>query len=353
MSEREENRPRSLPAATGQQMSLEKRRSDAPARASGGARPSHASHESRLIPLSIAGLVCFMSAVVLGGGAWYLFGTHEGTLTERARQVTQLSPSPEATTSATSAPPAQASPQASPRLEQAESSLPAPAGELAVAGGEVALGGDESGEPLRREVVAPFRIAETEVTNEQYQEFVKATGHAAPAFWKNGEFPPGAANEPVTNVSWQDATDYCRWLSERLKTEVRLPTEAEWELAARGTDNRKYPWGNEWDERAADSLESRGRVRAVRSFPAGKSPVGAYDMAGNVWEWILDEARDERGELKRKDGTTLRVIKGGSANEPRLFVNARARYEVPSNFKGSQWIGFRYVVRRGGDEAGR
>jgi len=86
-------------------------------------------------------------------------------------------------------------------------------------------------------------------------------------------------------------------------------------------------------------------VRAVKSFPAGKSPFGAFDMAGNVWEWVADEARDEEGRPKTKDGVTLRIIKGGSAREPRAFVSAVARYEVAAD-KSSPTLGFRYVVER-------
>jgi formylglycine-generating enzyme required for sulfatase activity len=299
--------------------------------------------ESRLLQLSIAGAVCFLIAAILGGGAWYLFGTHERAAPERAAQVTQMTPTPVASPTASPA----ASPSAA--LPPPAPATLAPAGELPVPGGEVALGGEGTDMPVRREFVKPFAVAETEVTNEQYQEFVKATGHKAPAHWKGGEFPPGAANEPVTNVSWQDAVDYCRWLSEKLGTTVRLPSEAEWEFAAQGAEGFKYPWGNDWDDKAADSVETGGRVRAVKSFPAGKSPFGAYDMAGNVWEWVGDEVLDAEGKLKRKEGHTLRIVKGGSANEPRAYLTTDVHYEPFSNFKGSKWIGFRYIVQRNGE----
>ena len=285
--------------------------------------------ESRLLPLSVAGLVCFTTALVLGYGGWYLFGTHGPAQPVAAVEpVSQTPAEPEATPT--------------PPVKRA------PAGELPVPGGEIALGGADA--PLRRELVEPFLIAETEVTNEQYREFVKARGYKAPDGWKDGEFPPGAALEPVTNVTWADAAEYCKWLSGEIGAEVRLPTEAEWEMAARGRDGRKHPWGNDWDARAADSSEAHGRVRAVKSFPSGKSPFGAFDMAGNVWEWVADEARDGEGRPKTTDGVAYRVIKGGAAKEPRAFVTAVARYEVLAD-KRSSTLGFRYVVvRRGAPE---
>lgn len=291
--------------------------------------------ESRLKPLFIACLVCFGVAVVLGCGSWYLFGSRaSGEHDAASAPVVQSTPAQAPTPAAT--------PEAPPiKL--------APAGELSVAGGEVVVGGGDTGAPLRREFVAPFFVAETEVTNEQYRDFLKATDHKPPDHWKGGEFPPGSALEPVAGVSWNDAAAYCKWLSREIGAEVRLPTEAEWEAAARGREDRKYPWGNDWNERAADCAEAGGRVRAVKSFPAGKSPVGAYDMAGNVWEWTAEEERGEDGEPKVKDDVNFYIIKGGSAKEPRSLVKVESRYGVAAD-KSSPALGFRYVVRRqGGD----
>ena len=287
--------------------------------------------ESRLMPLTIAGVICFAAAVALGYGGWLLFGTHEREQPERAAQLRQ-------------SPPTQTTPEPTPAAPK-EPQVTAPAGGLPVPGGEVTLGGEGTGFPLRRVIVKPFLIAETETTNEQYREFLKETGHAAPSHWRDGEFPPGAALEPVTGITWQDATDYCAWLSTKLGVTVRLPTEAEWELAARGPENLKYPWGNEWDERASASEETGGRVRAVKSYPAGRSPFGAYDMVGNVWEWVEDEAKDKEGRPKFDEGAKLRVIRGGAATEPRAYVSATARYEVRED-RGSARLGFRYVVVR-------
>ena len=144
---------------------------------------------SRLVPLTVAGLVCFVAAVALGYGGWLLFGTHERGEPERATELRQ-------------SPPAQATPEAPPpaRKEPEAAAATAPAGELPVPGGEVTLGGEGTGFPLRRVIVKPFLIAETETTNEQYREYLKETNRAAPSHWKNGEFPPGAALEPVAGV---------------------------------------------------------------------------------------------------------------------------------------------------------
>ncbi|HVF45017.1 MAG TPA: SUMF1/EgtB/PvdO family nonheme iron enzyme [Pyrinomonadaceae bacterium] len=300
------------------------------------AAPNGKPGESRLLPLAVACVVCFAAAGLLGGGSWYLFGSRErGSHEPSSTPVVQSTPAQSATPAA-----AVATPETQPTKT-------APAGELPVAGGEVVLGGGDTGVPLRREFVEPFLVAETEVTNEQYRDFLKATDHKPPEHWKGGEFPPGSALEPVAGVSWNDAVAYCKWLSREINAEVRLPTEAEWQAAARGREERKYPWGNDWDERAADSAEAGGRVRAVKSFPAGKSPSGAYDMAGNVWEWVADEWRGEDGEPKVKDGVTFYVIKGGSAKEPRSLVNVESRYGVAAD-KSSAALGFRYVVRRQG-----
>jgi formylglycine-generating enzyme required for sulfatase activity len=289
---------------------------------------------SRLVPLTIAGLVCFILALALGYGGWYLFGTHaDETPRERSEVVETPGVAQEAAQTAVAEPPA------------APAVVLAPAGEVAGAGGEVTLGGEETGEPVRRAFVAPFSIGETEVINEHYREFVKETKHRAPAHWNGDEFPPGTANEPVRDVSWQDAVDYCEWLSRKIGATVRLPTEAEWELAARGTERLKYPWGNEWNPRAVASQESKGRITAVKSYPEGKSPSGAYDMAGNVWEWTADEALDENSQPKVVNGVAQRVIKGGSADEPREFITAFSRYMRAAD-KPSRTLGFRYVVVR-------
>ncbi len=137
--------------------------------------------------------------------------------------------------------------------------------------------GDSNTKPRHRVILDAFSIDRQEVTNALYQRFMSATGRPAPAAWNDSKY--NAQQQPVVGVSWHDADAYCRWAGKR------LPTEAEWEKAARGTDGRKYPWGDQWDASRANSDESRfGRPGEVGSHPTGASPYGAHDMAGNVRE---------------------------------------------------------------------
>jgi formylglycine-generating enzyme required for sulfatase activity len=154
--------------------------------------------------------------------------------------------------------------------------------------------------------------------------------------------------EPVTGVTWQDAVDYCNWLSQQLGVTVRLPSEAEWEFAAKGTGNFKYPWGNEWKDSAAGCKENGGEKRAVKSYPDGRSPFGAYDMAGSVWEWTGED--DEFKDEEISEIIKGKIIKGGSAVEGKEFVSATSRDILPPE-ETDMWTGFRYVVVRDGGKA--
>ena len=139
-----------------------------------------------------------------------------------------------------------------------------------------------------------FYIDKHEVTNGRYRQFVKATGHRIPqhpknparTLWKGDQVSEAVAERPVVNVDWHDAAAYCAWAGKR------LPTEAEWEKAAKGTEDRRFPWGNV--EPTAKHLNFNQQwigektLMPVGSYEAGKSPYGVYDMAGNVWEWVAD-----------------------------------------------------------------
>jgi formylglycine-generating enzyme required for sulfatase activity len=285
----------------------------------------------RFFPFSIALIVCALTATVLGYSAWYFFGVNDVPMARESPTLAELPP-------------------AAPELitETAPKVILAPAGELAVPAGVITLGG-ESGQPVRKVQLDAFSIAETEVVNLQYLEFLKETGHKAPEHWQQGVYPPGTGFEPVINVGWQDAVDYCEWLSKKIGATVRLPTEAEWELAARGGEGFKYPWGNDWDEQAVTSKERNGTVRVVKSFPKNRSPYGAYDMAGNVWEWIANVTNSPDGYPVDAKGVAYRVAKGGSADEAADFISATARATLKADTR-SNYLGFRYVVIRDRDE---
>jgi formylglycine-generating enzyme required for sulfatase activity len=307
--------------------------------------------ELRLLPFAVAGLVCFTIAVVLGTGSWFVFGSRNRrqTIAAAATSLPATSEKPEAAVKSEDISPLPPVPDSDAKAETVEKTRVE--GVVEITGGEIAIGGGDTKLPLERVIVKDFSIAETEVTNSQYAEFVRETGHAAPAGWKESEFPAGTENFPVTNVSWQDASAFCKWLEKKINLPVRLPTEAEWELAARGGGGNKYPWGNEWKKEAAGSKESGGKISAVKSFPLNRSPFGAFDMAGNVWEWTADkvgkneEVTDEEVKQALAKGEVLRIVKGGSAQTPAAQISAQARYEIPENTKVPS-VGFRYVVER-------
>lgn len=140
--------------------------------------------------------------------------------------------------------------------------------------------GRKSHQPQRRVYLDSFEIHLTEVTRQDFAEFIAETGYQAQG-WIPGLQEKD--NLPMVGVLWEDADTYCRWLG------MRLPTEAEWEKAARGTDGRLYPWGDEFDSKKTNTEESgRGKIQPVGSFPTGVSPYGILDMAGNVAEWVSD-----------------------------------------------------------------
>lgn len=315
--------------------------------------------ESRMLPLAVAGSICFVIAVALGYGSWYFFGSHTWQKTEQ-RIFAELPPSnfsnPEQPVIAPAAIEAPApSPAAeiveNPKTETPKAVNPAVEGTVSVEGGEFAIGGGTTKQPLKRSIVGNFAVAETEVTNAQYAEFIRETGHPPPPHWTKNNFPENRADYPVVNVSYKDAAAFCRWKEKKVGAPVRLPTETEWELAARGRTANKYPWGNDWDEEAANFKENGGKITPVKNFPLNRSPFGAFDMAGNVWEWTQDkvanngEVTDAEVKKALAGGKVLRIVKGGTALDKAAQISAQARYEIPENAKNAA-VGFRYVVVR-------
>ncbi len=185
-----------------------------------------------------------------------------------------------------------------------------------VAAGSFKMGaedGDPDEKPVHEVNLPEYWIGKFEVTNQQFQRFVAETGYDAGADWMAQARLRGPL-APVVCVSWNDAQAYCKWAG------VRLPTEAEWEKAARGTDGRKYPWGPDWDaNKAWFKANSDLKAHEVGTSPGDVSPVGCHDMAGNVCEWAQDlygryPGNQQGGEDFEKG---YRVLRGGSwTDEP-------------------------------------
>lgn len=170
--------------------------------------------------------------------------------------------------------------------------------------------------PERKMIVPSFYIDTYEVTCEQYANFLQATGRRAPVDWSDGNMPPKLAKHPVVNVTWHDAAAYAKWAGKR------LPTEAEWEKACRGTKGGAYPWGNSnKDKKAASGADTRAKAHPesitfpVGSFADDTSPYGVMDMAGNAWEWTADWYKPYPGSdhFNVEFGNKYKVIRGGGA----------------------------------------
>ena len=191
----------------------------------------------------------------------------------------------------------------------------APEGMVYVDGGEFTMGrnsGNDLDSPAHQVTLKPFFIDRTEVTNLAYKKFIDAQNYPAPPDWKGNLFPEGQSQFPVTDLTWGDANAYALWLKKR------LPTEEEWEFAARGTDQRKYSWGNEFVEGKANlqnnSSAPRRKKLPVGSFQDSTSPFGAVDMIGNVWEWTASSLKPYPNgrAIDQKGYKNLKVIRGGA-----------------------------------------
>ncbi len=215
-----------------------------------------------------------------------------------------------------------------------------PMGMVSIPGGTFTMGrndGNDYEKPVHEVIIKPFYMDETEVTNEQYQQFVDATRRQPPIHWKNGRYPDGEAQRPVVNVSWDDANEFARWAGKR------LPTEEEWEFAARGTDGRLYPYGIEWKPQFANAAEDGFNApRDVRSYPDGRSPFGIYDMAGNVLEWTASDFKLYPGNKLSPENPNSgrKVLRGGAYNAAAQYQTATDRFFYPPTTK-TGFIGFR------------
>ncbi len=211
-----------------------------------------------------------------------------------------------------------------------------------------------------------YEIGRYPVTNDEYHQFVWSTGYQVPKDWAGFHYPESMGNHPVVGVSKKDAEAYCEWLNAQLGREhalrqfndrqegkepaemkkYRLPTEGEWECAARGRDDRMYPWGKDFDPWRCNTVESgkRGTSACGEYSPSGDSPWSVADMSGNIFEWtssfLTPYPFDEAQASCNPDGKKLCIVRGGSWYYSHKLARCTSREGVLPNFT-SLSLGFR------------
>jgi len=230
---------------------------------------------------------------------------------------------------------------------------------IELAGGRFVMG-DEKDSSAHEVELSPFQISKYPVTNAQFAEFVNAGGYhekkwwskdgweyrqkekwQQPRYWDHEDF--NLPNQPVVGVSWFEAAAFCNWLSEQTKMSARLPTEAEWEFAARGSEGRKYPWNDTVPtvEHANYEDLKLNRPTAVGSFPLGATPTGIFDLSGNVWEWCGDWYGDNYyAECKKEKGGVVENPTGPKTGSWRV-LRGGAYYSDATGLRGS-WRDLNY-----------
>jgi formylglycine-generating enzyme required for sulfatase activity len=251
---------------------------------------------------------------------------------------------------------------------------------ILVAGGEFVMGDDEGRDderPPHLTAVDPFAIGKYPVTNAEYADFVRETDHPAPRIralpaivesaseeefrklaelhqWSNGAPPPGREQHPVTLVGFADAKAYCEWRSRKTERLIRLPSEAEWEKAARGgLESNRFPWGNNLDETRANYLPDGAAKHERNTSPVGSYPpntFGLHDMAGNVWEWVSDwyasdyYSRTPYTNPRGPEDGTMRIVRGGAWVSGPGYLRCGCRHELPPDSYAYS-IGFRVASK--------
>jgi len=232
--------------------------------------------------------------------------------------------------------------ESKPPAESSAKTPTPPSGMIYIPGGTFMMGRDNATDPeeipAHSVSVGPFLLDKLPVTNQQYAEFVRATSHPAPPNWNAGTHPARQGDWPVTQVSWDDADAYCYWKGKG----GRLPTEAEWEFAARGTDGRVYPWGNNFGSALTNSVEAGvGQLEPVGTRSNAASPFGVLDMSGNVWQWCEDGYKPYAGhEPTFQIPAGAKVIRGGSFKSDKDHVTTTTR-NLDLATSRSPTIGFR------------
>ena len=209
------------------------------------------------------------------------------------------------------------------------------------------------GNSLHQVKLGAYRISRVPITNAQYHLFTQATEHPVPEHWQDRRPGKGLESHPVVNVNWRDALDYCAWLGKVTGMPITLPSEAEWEKAARGDqDQREHPW-KDCFEATRCNCENLGlnTTTPVGIFPEGASPFGCLDMAGNIWEWTRSlwayypypESGDQRHQLENLRTEGRRVLRGGAFYGNQGRVRCVDRYDDDPG-RRSDHYGFRLVV---------
>jgi len=199
----------------------------------------------------------------------------------------------------------------------------------------------ENEAPVHKVDIDGYYIDKYEVTNAEYRDFINAVSYKyIPTTWENGKYQEKLGRHPVAGVTWYDAANYCTWAGKR------LPTEAEWEKAARGPNGNVYPWGNDFDQKKANLVS--GESVEVGSAQTDKSPYGVFDMAGNVAEWVDDWylAYPGNKSQSKEYGEQYKVFRGGEGTStghyalPKIYARGSARrYYLPGGAGGD--VGFR------------
>lgn len=218
---------------------------------------------------------------------------------------------------------------------------------IVIPAGEFRMGSDPASDavpyeneyPRHRVAVEAFQLSRTHITNAQYAQFIDASGHPAPGHWLDGQIPEGLAEHPITYVDWHDAQSFCQWAG------GRLPTEAEWDKAARGEDARLWPWGNQPpDAKRCNFDKNILTTSPVQQFPQSASPYGVLDMAGNAWEWTSSLAHPYpyRADDGREDPSRpeARTVRGSSYTHTAREIRAADRHSFAPGTRGP-YLGFR------------